>query len=348
LKPLRICLTTLLIYLSISVAVAADLQRIKLGLQGESFDFPVYANHDMSSDLSRIREVIIIIHGVNRNADQYFNTAQSLLKDSGRDEKEILLLAPKFPGLNDPRQEFDELPIWKAQDWAVGLAATNRPTGLSAFDVLDNLLLKITDKTDFPSVTSVNVAGHSAGAQLVQRYAVLNHVDEQIRARSLDLRYIVANPSSFLYFTTQRPVEKTFKDFPAEQCPAFNQYRYGMDNLPAYSTGISSQGLFKRYAYRNVVFLMGGSDNDPAHKYLDTSCPAMAQGLTRLERAQAYVRYERFLAGRAAKINHLAYEVIAIGHDQKKMFGSVCAMNILFQSRPDKESRAATCQPYLF
>lgn len=347
-KPLRLCLTSLLIYLSTTVAFAADWQRVRLGTPAQSYDFPVYSNHGLSSDLSEIREVVIIIHGLNRNADEYFDTAQALLKESGRNEKEILVLAPKFPGLTDQQNELDDLPVWHAQDWAAGLAATKSHRALSAFEVMDDLLLKVTDKVDFPAVTSVNVAGHSAGAQLVQRYAVLNHVDEQIRARSLDLRYIVANPSSFLYFTTQRPSEKTFKDFAAAQCPAFNQYRYGMDNMSHYETGHSTNGLFKRYAYRNVVYLMGGSDNDPAHKYLDTSCPAMAQGSTRLARAQAYVRYERFLAGRAAKINHLAYEITEVGHNQKKIFGSVCAMNLLFQSRPAKESQAATCQPYLF
>lgn len=347
-KSLRICLSILLVYFSSSVAFAADWQRLGLGTQDQRYDFPVYANHALDSDLTQIREVLIIIHGLHRNADAYFDSIHSLLKVSGRNESEILILAPKFPGVKDELTDTSGMPVWTAQDWAAGLSASNSQTALSAFKVLDDLLLKVTDKAHFPAVTAVNIAGHSAGAQMVQRYAVLNRVDELIRARSLDLRYIVANPSSFLYFTPQRPSDKTFKDFPAEQCPAFNQYRYGMDNLAPYVTDMPIQGIFKRYAYRNVVYLMGGSDNDTEHQYLDTSCPAMAQGPNRLARAQAYVRYERFLAGRAAKINHLAYEVVGVGHDQKKMFGSVCAMNILFQSRPAKERHAATCQPYLF
>jgi hypothetical protein len=192
------------------------------------------------------------------------------------------------------------------------------------------------------------VAGHSAGGQLVQRYAVLNQVDELIRARSMDLRYMVANPSSFLYFTGQRPSEKTFKDFPASQCPTFNDYRYGLQEMIDYGQGKSGQELFKRYVYRNVVYLMGGKDNDPDHKYLDKTCPANAQGPDRLSRAQAYVRYERFLAGRSNKINHLAYEVIGVGHSQAKMFGSSCGMLVLFQSHPVKGDASAVCQPYLF
>jgi len=210
------------------------------------------------------------------------------------------------------------MPLWGARDWAAGLDAKVSPFALSSFKVLDDLLLKLTEKKDFPNLTSVTLAGHSAGAQLVQRYAVLNKVDETVRARSLDLRYVVANPSSFLYFTAQRPFENTFKDFPIQECPTFNDYRYGLQNPIPYAQGKTGHELFKRYAYRNVVYLMGGRDHDPDHKYLDKTCPALAQGSDRLSRAKAFVRYERFLAGRSNKINHLAYEVVGVGHDQEK------------------------------
>ena len=38
--------------------------------------------------------------------------------------------------------------------------------------------------------------GHSGGAQLVQRYAVLNNVDGPLRRDGLALRYVIANPST--------------------------------------------------------------------------------------------------------------------------------------------------------
>jgi hypothetical protein len=118
--------------------------------------------------------------------------------------------------------------------------------------------------------------------------------------------------------------------------------------MTPYSQGKTEQELFKRYAYRNVVYLMGGIGNDPDHKYLDKTCPALAQGPDRLSRAQAYVRYERFLAGRSNRINHLAYEVVGVGHNKTKMFGSKCGMQVLFQSYPGKADESAVCQPYLF
>ena len=352
-KSLRICIAALFISLATSAALATDWQRVKLGSASEDYEFPVYANHDLNTDLTRIREIVIIIHGIKRNGDDYFAAGESLLKESGRAASDILILAPNFPGVQDEATGFENMPRWGTRDWSAGLDAKMNPLAvnpfaLSAFKVLDDLLLKITDQVNYPNLTNVTLAGHSAGAQLVQRYAVLNQVDERIRARSVELRYVVANPSSFLYFNTQRPTEQTFKEFPAEHCPAFNDYRYGMQDMIPYGQGKSGQALFKRYSYRNVVYLMGGDDRDPDHKFLDKSCPALAQGPTRLSRAQAYVRYERFLAGRSTKINHLAYEVVGVGHNQSKMFGSTCGMLVLFQTHAPKGSHAAICQPYLF
>lgn len=327
---------------------ATEWQRLELMTEANKYAFPVYANHDLSSDLSQIREVVFIIHGTNRNGDDYFATMQSLLKASGKKSHEVLLLAPNFPATQDKAKGFTDMPMWNARGWSAGLDAKNTAFGLSAFNVMDALLLKFTSPDQLPNVTSVIIAGHSAGAQFVQRYAVLNPIDEQVRSRSLDLRYIVANPSSFLYFTTQRPNAKTFTDFQADNCPGFNQYRYGLQDIIPYGAGKTSHELFKRYMYRNVVYLMGGNDQDPEHKYLDKSCSAQAQGSNRLARAQAYIRYERFLAGRSTKINHLAYEITGVGHNHIKMFGSACSMMIIFQRNAEKSTDAATCQPYLF
>jgi len=331
-----------------NISAAADWQRVTLGDATENYDFPVYANHDLKGDLSKIRQVVMVMHGLHRNGDQYFATAQRLLEQSGRDPQEVLLIAPNFPGKQDQSKGFTQMPLWGTRDWAAGLDAQGVAFSLSSFKVMDDLVRKVTESPGFEGVATVIIAGHSAGGQFVQRYAALNQVDETIRTRGLDLRYVVANPSSFLYFTPQRPEDKTFKDYPAEQCPDFNQYRYGMENMIPYAKIQSSQEQFKRYSHRAVTYLMGGNDTDPNHKLLDKTCPALAQGATRLSRAKSYIRYERFLVGRATKINHLAYEVQDVGHNQEKMFGSSCGMMSLFQSEAPKDSHAAACQPYLF
>ncbi len=74
-------------------------QRLHLGRDANvQYDFPVYANRDLSQGLPSIKEVIIIQHGIQRNGDDYYTSAMKLLKDSGRNPDEILIIAPNFPG----------------------------------------------------------------------------------------------------------------------------------------------------------------------------------------------------------------------------------------------------------
>ena len=113
--------------------------------------------------------------------------------------------------------------------------ACRPPAGFSAgqlVQVLDDLLRSLDDRQRLPALA----AGHSGGAQLVQRYAVLNNVDGPLRRDGLALRYVIANPSSYLYLTNERP-RPDGKRAPYERgiCPTYNQYKYGTDKLPAYA-----------------------------------------------------------------------------------------------------------------
>ena len=323
-------------------------QRVRLGRGDRHYDFPVYANHDLSGDLRGIRQVVFIFHGLQRNGDHYFDAGQKLLAASGRDPAEVLLLAPNYPGVPDRDKGFDGMPVWGTTDWAAGLDARGVGFDLSSFAVIDDLMGWLTDRARMPELGTIIVAGHSAGGQLVQRYAALNRVDEGIRTSGMDVRYVVANPSSYLYFNALRPAGDRFADYDRALCPGYDDYRYGMQHMIPYAAGTNGQTLFKRYAYRAVTYLLGTADNDPNHRVIDKSCPAQAQGATRLARGRAYVRYERLLAGKAARIHHLAYEVNGVGHDQAGMFGSTCGLMALFQADPPAGFAGASCGPYLF
>ena len=323
-------------------------QRVRLGRGDRQYYFPVYANHDLSGDLSAIRQVVFIFHGLQRNGDNYFDAGQKLLAASGRDPAEVLLLAPNYPGVPDKDKGFDGMPVWGTTDWAAGLDARGVGFDLSSFAVIDDLMVWLADRARMPELGTIIVAGHSAGGQLVQRYAALNRVDEGIRSSGMDVRYVVANPSSYLYFNALRPAGDRFADYDRALCPGYDDYRYGMQHMIPYAAGTNGQTLFKRYAYRAVTYLLGTADNDPNHRVIDKSCPAQAQGATRLARGRAYMRYERVLAGKAARIHHLAYEVNGVGHDQAGMFGSTCGLMALFQADPPAGFAGASCGPYLF
>lgn len=375
----------LLTAVSCSASLAAETgnapawQRVHLA----GYDFPVYANHDLvtdgSKDNSKIREVIFVQHGIQRNGDDYYAAAMNLLKASGRPGQDVLIIAPNFPGTPDADKGFTGMPVWTVQGWTGGdaaQAATGVPADLSSLRVLDDLALMVADKKRFPLVSKIIFAGHSGGAQLIHRYAVLNHVDDRLRSQGLDVQYVVANPSSYLYFTPDRPSANGFAPYDTSLCANYDDYRYGMQHMVAYANKMSGDDLYRRYQKRQVTYLAGTSDNDPNHRVLDKSCGAEAEGPNRLERARGYWRYETMLDTQIAvrvsskvqaKVEskggtatnpalslpvaipplmsmHQYLEVNGVGHDQERMFGSQCGMQAVFGVAVSDVGKGATCK----
>ncbi|WP_373979681.1 hypothetical protein LN047_17170 [Achromobacter sp. JD417] len=325
-------------------------QTVELGRPGHRYKMPVYANRDLTKDdLRGIKQVLIVIHGVKRDADQYFETAAALVAADPARAGDTLVLAPRFSGSID--SGFAGMAAWRKASWEDGqesIQAAGRPAPVASFQVLDDLLRSLNDRKRLPSLTGLVLAGHSAGAQLVHRYAVLNNLDGALRRDGLTLRYVIANPSSYLYLTNERPRAdgKGYAPYERGICPTYNQYKYGTDKLPAYARETDDATLFVRYAARDVVYLLGGADNNPEHRLLDKACGAEAQGATRLARGTGYVQYEHVLAARGGKpvtLRHTAFEVGGVGHDGKRMFGSICGVRALLGSDAQASRTAAAC-----
>ncbi|OZI59793.1 hypothetical protein [Bordetella genomosp. 11] len=320
-------------------------QTLELGPRAHRYPFPVYASRTLTADnLAHIEHVVVIVHGVKRDAGHYYETAAGLLWMDPPALENTLVIAPKFAGTID--RGFERMPAWHRDRWigdGESVKAAGRPAPISSFDVLDDLLEWLANRGTLPALTDIVLAGHSAGAQMVQRYAVLNDIDETVRKRGIDVRYIVANPSSYLYFTTDRPRgDGGFGPYNRGLCPDFNDFRYGLDHLPH---GIRAQDrlrLASRYASRAVSYLLGGADTNPEHRWLDKRCGAEAQGATRLSRGRAYLRYEAWLPALKHNI-HQAWEVVGVGHDQRGMFGSECGARALLGPDAKTTPGAASC-----
>ena len=166
----------------------------------------------------------------------------------------------------------------------------------------------------------VVIIGHSAGGQIVQRYAVVGKGPDLIARSSVRVHLIVANPSSYLYFDAWRPR-------PDAKCAGVQQWRYGFVGAPAYVAGSPAQ-LERRYVTRDVTYLLGTADTIPNEWDLDTSCAAETQGPYRFARGKAYVAYmrSRHPSGTA---QDYAF-VKGVGHDNRKMFDSACGIAVVF------------------
>ncbi|HEY9270950.1 alpha/beta fold hydrolase [Achromobacter sp.] len=325
-------------------------QSVELGKPGHRYKMPVYANRDLGrDDLRNIKQVVVVIHGVKRDADRYYESVAALLAHNPERARDTLILAPRFSGAID--SGFGGMAAWRKASWEDGedsVQATGRPAPVSSFQVLDDLLRSLDDRKRLASLAGIVLAGHSAGGQLVQRYAVLNNIDGPLRRDGLALRYVIANPSSYLYLSNERPRAdgKGYAPYERGICPTYNQYKYGPDKLPAYSRETDESKLFVRYAARDVTYLLGGADNNPEDRLLDKTCGAEAQGATRLARGTGYVQYEHILAARGAKpvtLHRRAFEVAGIGHNSKNMFGSACGTRALLGDEAQAADGAAPC-----
>ncbi|MFN3358503.1 MAG: alpha/beta hydrolase [Pseudomonas sp.] len=290
--------------------------------QLEGGDLSLGLSQDWRQPLPGVTRALVIVHGRLRNAQTYLHSgveaAQRAAAGAG-----TLVIAPQFLNESDVKrnQLDDRLLRWKGNDWMAGEPSTG-PGHVSSYGALDQIIKHLGNRTLFPALKEIVVAGHSGGAQVVQRFALLGHAHPSLQAEGIRLRYVVANPSSYAYFSPQRPVP-----FDAARCPGFNDWKYGLQHLPAYAKGQRAEQLEQAYVLRDITYLLGQQDIDPNHPALDKRCEAEAQGAYRLIRGHNYFDY---LKRRHPQLRQTLVEVPGVGHDGDTMFTSPEGQNVLF------------------
>ena len=313
------------------VATIAD-ARLTIDTPQGRAEIPLYLSKDWSVPQPQVTRAVIVVHGRLRNADVYFRTAQSARDAAHADPDATLLIAPQFLATLDlsARDEPADLLRWSGDAWMGGEAARG-PLPISSYAVLDAIVARLGDRKLFPNLRHVVIAGHSGGGQVVQRYAVAARDFAALTGEGIDVRYVVANPSTYAYFDVQRPnAQGIAAPFDAAQCPSFNQWKYGMDNRPPYLDDRSPAQLEATYAARRIDYLAGGADVDPQQSVLDKTCAAEAQGPQRLARAQAYYRYMQ--SRHPDGLMQSFHVVPGVGHDGERMLTSVCALAAMFDT----------------
>jgi hypothetical protein len=170
----------------------------------------------------------------------------------------------------------------------------------------------------------VVIVGNSAGGQFVNRYAAVGRGPDALAQRGIHVRFIIANPSAYLYFDRQGPVA-------VPDDSRVNHWRYGFEHPPAYVRGGPHRSL-ARYLARDVTIVLGARDTDRAGLLLEVSPAAMAQGASRLERGIRYHEHVRGLASAAGLatghgliqlpgVGHAAQDVLAHPRIRELMFG---------------------------
>ena len=305
---------------------------------------PLYISVDgVSTDLSKplpsVTRALIVFHGKLRNADTYNLSGLNAIEHAGKAGIGTLLITPQFLAQVDV--DAYHLPAgvlrWGPTAWMGGADALNAP--VSSFDAIDAILARLGDRKIFPNLKMVVIAGHSGGGQVVQRYAVVGRGGDALIAAGVHVRYVIANPSSYVYFSPQRPEASSKGEFsyalPTHTCfGRYNRWKYGTKDPPPYVGGANFLTLEDRYLRRDILYLLGTEDTDPNHPALDKSCSGEDEGPYRFFRGKAYFRYLelRHPALAESSASQQLWFVLGVGHDGDKMLNSQCGLAALFDA----------------
>jgi pimeloyl-ACP methyl ester carboxylesterase len=281
----------------------------------------VYRTYSLTEKNENIRRAFVLVHGASRDADNYFRTAVAAAFLAGALD-DTIVVAPRFAsktgGSCADKMADDEVSwVCSGDSWRSG-AVSPTHKDVTSFDFADELMKKLANRQVFPNLNAIVLAGHSAGGQFVTRYEMANKVHDSL---GVPVTYVVSNPSSYAYPDKTRPSGEEAK------CAGFNRWPYGFDSRGnGYTSKIPDEQLRKQLAARPAVYLLGQLDILPLAGF-DDSCPAMAQGKTRLARGQAFGEY--VVAKYGAK-SHKTVVVPLCGHNARCMFTSDATLPIVF------------------
>jgi pimeloyl-ACP methyl ester carboxylesterase len=161
-----------------------------------------------------------VVHGSGRNADDYL--ACAVASTSTHEQDSTPVLAPRFlapgDGLVNATNLSVKLLCWAEtfpipHMWRYGADVIR--TGISSYQAMDALVEQLS-RTAFPLLEDIVVAGHSAGGQFTQRWALTSGSaawgDKHDSPSShVCLRVVAANPCSFCYLDGHRNLNGTFQ-----------------------------------------------------------------------------------------------------------------------------------------
>ena len=173
----------------------------------EAGDLSIGLSQDWRQPLPQVTRALIIVHGRLRNAQTYLKSGEDAAQSAGQSTN-TLVIAPQFLNESDVKRNQLNTQVlrWHGNDWMAGEPSIG-PGQVSSYGALDQIIKHLGNHKLFPALKEIVVAGHSGGGQVVQRFALTGHDHPTLKTEGISLRYVVANPSSYAYFSPQRPVK---------------------------------------------------------------------------------------------------------------------------------------------
>lgn len=285
---------------------------------------PSYQSYSLARGDTLVTQAVVVVHGTDRNADDYFTTMADATVLAGRLSSTVII-APQFQTI-DEAPAADE-PYWTSAGWRAGdLSVSNGPLPrISAYTAVDTILARLGNRERFPRLSRIVVTGHSAGGQLVHRFAATSRMASTLSG--IAVRYVAANPSTWLYLGPERTTSGGFAipGVAVANCPDYDDWHYGLQHRNTYANSLPASVLKQNLVSRDVIVMVGTADTLTAD--LDVSCGANLQGARRHQRGLTVIEYMNALN---PGHGHRLVEVPGVGHSSRGMYTSLDGRRALF------------------
>lgn len=286
-------------------------------------DFSYYSNYPLSleeASLTDIKNAILVVHGLNRNNDDYYTWLGQSLRALDVENKTILI-APKFK-IESEATGNDY--YWSSTGWREGENSVNA-SKISSFALVDSIMLQLSNKTLFPNLKKIIVTGHSSGGLFTHLYGASNEVENTLT--DYEVAYIVANSQYFYYPDDERINESNGMLYTPSGCTGYNYWPLGYQLAPSYVQLHTQEEINAQFIQRNMLYLLGnGTGSDGALN--TTDCNATLLGSTRYDRG---VNMYDYMNLKFTGNNHSKVIVEGIGHDGQGMYTSSEFKDLLLQ-----------------
>ena len=306
--------------------------KIQYVVSGDTLSQPYFRNFNIDSVNNNVKYAIVSLHGDGRNAQEHFNIITQAAENVGLEDSTILL-APLYPYFEDlyDHNLGDDVLYWSDIDWNAGDLSRNtqsnpRPFRISSFSTLDTIYHRLVNNN--PNLKKITLTGHSAGSQMVVRYAAGGRAESAINNPEIDYFYVPTNTPSFLYYDDNRVLNQGAEvfQFGPTDCGSASQYKYGLENLNQYMTETGENQIVEKYKTTNLTYLVGQYDFGGQ----TSTCARMVQGNSRLLRTHVYFSYIGYFYGDTVYSTQKMVEVPSAYHEFEQIVFTECGINTLF------------------
>jgi hypothetical protein len=311
---------TALVPLTVAGAGAGERDTILIGRK----KVPYLSNRPLTYGDTNVTRAIIVIHGGDRILEEYYAPIVATIPAGPAPEEDwrrkTIVLAPYFQEKSDAARDKHG---WKG-NWREGGSSD----GISSYAVVDTLVARLRNGA-FPNLKWIVITGHSAGGQFVQRYAAFTDIDLKPEPNSACVKFVPANPSSYVYLNEYRHGRDNNWIIPTKDCSSgdgYDEWKYGLKNLHGYAAARGAEFARAHLPLRQIELLAGTADVMTGEGF-DKDCAAMWQGSTRFERAQLFKAFmDHFFP-----TNHLSLTAVpGVGHSGPGMYASPEGRKALF------------------